>query len=446
LNILFVIFTDLLSYIASLISLNFLAGNQVLLPLNIQKIIFILLTGIFFIICIHNFKGYKSNIDFSVISEITALINASFTTILVVIITLFIFKTSIPKTITAFEQLIFIGIFILLPIIFRLLLKRFINYTKDKVNVFVVGMGEIGKSFIDTHGTTKNSKFKIMGVFDDLIEIDFKYKNHQILGKISDIPNFIKKNNVKRLLVAIRHISSEKIEEIEEIALNEKLILSFLPSIESFKNDPRKLKELAGVPLISKSNEKQTLFYMIIKRAMDIVLSIFGVIISFPLWLIIPILIFKDSKGPIFFKQERIGLNGKKFSLYKFRSMFVDSPKYAHCPVDSRDPRITKTGSWLRKTSLDELPQLLNVFKGEMSMVGPRPEMKFIVDDYNSIEKKRLLIKPGLTGLWQVSPHRNAEINHNLEYDFYYIENQSLVLDIVILILTAIFAVKGTTN
>ena len=136
----------------------------------------------------------------------------------------------------------------------------------------------------------------------------------------------------------------------------------------------------------------------------------------------------------------------KKFSLYKFRSMFMDSPKYAHCPVDSRDPRITKTGSWLRKTSLDELPQLLNVFKGEMSMVGPRPEMKFIVDEYSSIEKKRLLIKPGLTGLWQVSPHRNAEINHNLEYDFYYIENQSLVLDIVILILTTIFAVKGTTN
>ena len=111
-------------------------------------------------------------------------------------------------------------------------------------------MGEIGKSFIDTHGSTKNSKFKIMGVFDDSIEIDFKYKNHQILGKISDIPNYIK-NNVKRLLVAIRHISNKKIEEIEEIASSEKLILSFLPSIESFKNDPRKLKELA-VPLISK--------------------------------------------------------------------------------------------------------------------------------------------------------------------------------------------------
>ena len=95
-----------------------------------------------------------------------------------------------------------------------------------------------------------------------------------------------------------------------------------------------------------------------------------------------------------------------------------------HIALLIQERRITKTGSWLRKTSLDELPQLLNVFKGEMSMVGPRPEMKFIVDEYSSIEKKRLLIKPGLTGLWQVSPHRNAEINHNLEYDFYYIENQ----------------------
>ena len=131
-NILFVIFTDLLSYTASLISLNFLAGNQLLLPLNIQKIIFILVAGIFFILCIQNFKGYKSNIDFSVISEITALINASFTTILVVIITLFIFKTSIPKTITALEQLIFIGIFILFPIVFRLLLKDLLTTQKIK--------------------------------------------------------------------------------------------------------------------------------------------------------------------------------------------------------------------------------------------------------------------------------------------------------------------------
>ena len=148
-------------------------------------------------------------------------------------------------------------------------------------------------------------------------------------------------------------------------------------------------------------------------------------------------------KGPILFKQKRIGLNGKPFKLYKFRSMHSDSPKYAHCPDSSSDPRITKIGKWLRKTSIDELPQIYNVLKGEMSMVGPRPEMPFIVKSYNRIEKRRLVVKPGLTGLWQVSPHRNTEINHNLEYDFYYIENQSFILDLVILFMTAIFAVRA---
>ena len=126
--------------------------------------------------------------------------------------------------------------------------------------------------------------------------------------------------------------------------------------------------------------------------------------------------------------------------------MKVDVPKYANCPTDQNDPRITNIGKLLRKTSIDELPQLINIFKGDMSLVGPRPEMPFIVNEYNSVEKKRLLVKPGLTGLWQVSPYRNSAISHNLEYDFYYIENQSLVLDIVILFMTAFFVVRGITH
>ena len=164
------------------------------------------------------------------------------------------------------------------------------------------------------------------------------------------------------------------------------------------------------------------------------------------MWIIVSLLIKKDSNGPVIFKHDRVGLNGNHFPLYKFRSMYTDSPKYAHCPTRGNDPRITKIGKWLRKTSLDELPQLFNVLMGHMSMVGPRPEMPFIVDNYNFIEQKRLLIKPGLTGLWQISPHRSYEISHNLEYDFYYIENQGFVLDIVILILTSFFAIRGLTH
>src|SRR5690606_26694581 len=134
------------------------------------------------------------------------------------------------------------------------------------------------------------------------------------------------------------------------------------------------------------------------------------------------VLIKLDSEGPVVFKQKRVGLHGKEFSFYKFRTMKVDAPKYAHTPQDSSDPRITRVGRWLRRMSLDELPQLFNVFRGDMSLVGPRPEMPFIVEKYSALEKQRLEAKPGITGLWQISTFRGAPIHDHIEYDLFYLE------------------------
>jgi lipopolysaccharide/colanic/teichoic acid biosynthesis glycosyltransferase len=150
-----------------------------------------------------------------------------------------------------------------------------------------------------------------------------------------------------------------------------------------------------------------------------------------------------DSHGPIFFKQQRVGRDGKIFWLYKFRSMHVDAPKYTFSPTDSRDTRITRAGRFLRKTSMDELPQLINVAKGEMSLVGPRPEMPFIVAKYNAQQRLRLSVLPGLTGLWQLSADRAFLIHENIQYDLYYIRNRSLFMDVAILLHTAFFAMNG---
>ena len=166
-----------------------------------------------------------------------------------------------------------------------------------------------------------------------------------------------------------------------------------------------------------------------------------------PIWPIIILLIIFDSKGgPIFFSQIRIGLNGNKFKIYKFRTMYTDVEPYDHCPTSHRDSRVTKTGRFLRKTSLDELPQFFNILKGEMSLVGPRPEMPFQVKGYTPIEKQRWSVKPGLTGLWQITPHRNAEPCENPEYDHFYISNQSLTLDLVIMVMTGFFIFKTWTH
>jgi lipopolysaccharide/colanic/teichoic acid biosynthesis glycosyltransferase len=151
---------------------------------------------------------------------------------------------------------------------------------------------------------------------------------------------------------------------------------------------------------------------------------------------LIALLIKLDSRGPVLFRQKRVGLGGRQFSMLKFRTMQIDTDPYAVAPTDPNDSRITRIGHILRKFSFDEFPQLWNVLQGEMSMVGPRPEMPFIVDQYEPWQRRRLDVKPGVTGLWQIVGRKNLPLALNIEYDFYYIKNQSLFFDIVILLKT----------
>jgi lipopolysaccharide/colanic/teichoic acid biosynthesis glycosyltransferase len=162
-----------------------------------------------------------------------------------------------------------------------------------------------------------------------------------------------------------------------------------------------------------------------------------------PFMLLIAFLIRLDSKGPVIFAQDRIGLKGRCFRMYKFRTMYHDDSSDDLTPSSLNDPRITRFGRWLRRSSFDELPQLFNVITGPMSLVGPRPEMPFIVEQYNEIQRERLKVKPGITGLWQISADRRLAIHENMDYDLYYVHEQSFLLDVVILIQTFFFAFKG---
>ena len=198
-------------------------------------------------------------------------------------------------------------------------------------------------------------------------------------------------------------------------------------------------------------------YYVVIKRLMDVVFSTIGLIVLSPIMLIVAVAIkLEDIKGPILFSQERVGYLGKKFKMYKFRSMYVDAEERLHeiqhlneqtGPVFKMkdDPRITKVGKFIRKTSLDELPQLINILKGEMSIVGPRPALPREVVQYNDYQKQRLLVKPGLTCIWQVSGRNSIGFEEWIELDLEYIKNQSLSLDIK-LILQTLPALLGDYN
>ncbi|OQO83705.1 UDP-phosphate galactose phosphotransferase [Enterococcus casseliflavus] len=210
----------------------------------------------------------------------------------------------------------------------------------------------------------------------------------------------------------------------------------------------RETKKVREEILIKKEEIDSKYLYLFVKRIIDIFGSLIGLVVLSPLFLIVAYKIKKeDPSGPIFFSQERVGKNGKTFKMYKFRSMCVDAEEkleflLQHNEVQGamfkmkEDPRVTKIGKFIRKTSIDELPQLWNVIKGEMSLVGPRPPLIREVLEYTSFSKQRLLVKPGCTGLWQVSGRNHVGFEEMVELDLKYISNQSLVNDFKIILKT----------
>lgn len=218
--------------------------------------------------------------------------------------------------------------------------------------------------------------------------------------------------------------------------------------------------KLDGIPIKNTSHlinpvviEKKY-FYQFVKRLIDILGSLIGLILLSPLFIIIAILMKKEEpKGPIFFSQTRVGKNEKQFKMYKFRSMCVDAEAkleelLKHNEVDGAmfkmkdDPRVTKIGKFIRKTSIDELPQLWNVLKGDMSLVGPRPPLLREVAEYTEYDKQRLLVKPGCTGLWQVSGRNEVGFDEMVELDIRYIQNLSVLNDIKIIFKTVLIMIK----
>lgn len=238
---------------------------------------------------------------------------------------------------------------------------------------------------------------------------------------------------------SIPHLSSDEMNGTARGARQPRVRFEGFPVLE-VENQARKESIISGIQLVTTVQAPRSRYYTAAKRIVDLVLSSVLLVLFAPLLLLIAILIRLDSPGPSIFVQKRVGRNGRLFDIYKFRSMYADAPIYDFSPTRSCDPRITRLGKSLRRTSLDELPQLINVFLGSMSLVGPRPEMPFIVQRYNSQHRQRLQVVPGITGLWQLSADRAFPIHENIHHDLYYIRNRNFLMDLSILIRTLFFA------
>jgi len=274
---------------------------------------------------------------------------------------------------------------------------------------------------------------------------DYRFKDHAPVYEGELDKDLLSELKVSDIFVADPNLSPQRISNIQSIAGDHSVQLSFVGSGHSHLSDRLfRLQEMDGLLVSSSTHDPRlTGTYEMSKRMVDLAGSLFAIVVSFPVWVGIAVWIKLSSEGPVFFTQERIGHGGKPFKMYKFRSMYITSPKYGRSPESREDPRITPAGRFIRKTSLDELPQLLNVLRGDMSLVGPRPEMPYIVSQYDSHQAQRLNVKQGLTGIWQLSADRRYAIHESIEYDLYYIEHRSFFVDLAILLHTVAFAMKG---
>jgi exopolysaccharide biosynthesis polyprenyl glycosylphosphotransferase len=312
-------------------------------------------------------------------------------------------------------------------------------------NALIVGTGPTAQWLMRKFVLVPTLGLRLSGfVTLDRSEIGRQLERTRVLGPLEDLEALIGQHKISEVFIALPEAQEEQIMDV--IAQLEKLGVTYrvVPRFYHLMSQRVRIENLDSIPLISRPDKRMGLVSRLAKRGLDLLLASIALCLSAPVFLMAAILIKRDSPGPIFYRQVRIGKEGQPFPMYKFRTMYLHLSGDALAPKDHMDPRITPVGRYLRRYSLDELPQLLNVLRGEMSMVGPRPEMPFIVNTYGPLQRERLRAKPGITGLWQISYARNEPIHANLDYDIYYVENRSFLLDLVILFLTCFAVVKGT--
>jgi exopolysaccharide biosynthesis polyprenyl glycosylphosphotransferase len=263
------------------------------------------------------------------------------------------------------------------------------------------------------------------------------------LGPWSDLEMIAKERAAAEVFITARSLSEDKLADIARDCERLNLRLSVVLSELDKSNCGLQYELLGSVAIARYGTGGELSSNSIVKRTMDVVGASMLLILLLPLFALTAVLVKLDSKGPVFFRHERIGKDGKRFFLWKLRSMRVHTPPYERSPASDADPRLTRVGRGLRRLSIDELPQLINVLRGEMSLVGPRPEMPFIVQKYGPLEQRRLKATPGITGLWQISPARAMPIHENMEFDLFYIDHRNVFLDCAILLRTITAVIRG---
>lgn len=341
---------------------------------------------------------------------------------------------------------IFYVLNIFLMTLSRVMLRRSLQTIRSKgynlKHILLVGYSRAAEEYITRIIDNPQWGYVVCGVLDNHVPQGTTYKGVKVLGSIGNLEYILPENKLDEIAITLALKDYDFLEEIVDICEKSGVHTKFVPDYNSMIPTKPYTEDLLGLPVINIRYVPLTNTGNIVaKRIVDIIGSLFGIIITSPIMILAAILVKCSSPGPVIFKQERVGLHNKPFYMYKFRSMEQQAPaKEKQAWTVKNDPRVTPIGKILRCTSLDELPQLFNILKGDMSLVGPRPERPLFVEKFKE-EIPRYMVKhqvrPGLTGWAQVNGLRgDTSIRKRIEYDIYYIENWTMGFDIKIIFMT----------
>ena len=382
--------------------------------------------------------------------ELLNIIKANVTGLLITFVSLYLFKLD---NYSRWLFIIFCGVNIFLSTLVRNIIRKSLAVLRESgrnlKHIIIIGFSAAAASYIDRLKLNPQWGYRIHGIFDDTMSEDFEYRGVPKIGTISDLEPYLMENVLDESIITLNIQEYSKLESIVSICEKSGTHTKFVPDYYKFITTQPYIEDLNGLPVINIRNVPLTnTINKIIKRFIDIIGSIFAIILFSPVMLVVALLVKFTSPGPVIFSQVRVGLHNKEFKMFKFRSMCVqNAAKESKAWTTSDDPRVTKVGKFIRRTSIDELPQFFNVLKGDMSLVGPRPERPFFVEKFKEEIPKYLIkhqVRPGITGWAQVNGFRgDTSIKLRIEHDIYYIENWTLGLDIKILFLTLF---KGFVN
>ena len=417
---------------------------------------------------------YRVRGEFSVVDDGIRIFKATAIGSLLIVAAAFLYRGGFEFRAFSYSRSVFVLDFILVLAgvgLLRLVMRTVQTLVRSRqinlIPTLVVGRGPEASLFIREMRERPALGYRVIGVVDtEATDGQLTYEDVPVIGNLESLPEVIRDSGANEVIIADPQVNSETLFEVM-MRCGRRRGVEFRIAPSLFNCLPRKteIDQIGVLPMIRLFREPLSSGARIVKRTVDLIAASLAIVLLLPLWLLIALLIKLDSKGPVFYTQERVGMDGRLFLLYKFRTMkagadsqlhreyqraFIAGRAEANLGNDQKptyklpaDPRITRIGKLLRRTSLDEVPQLLNVLSGDMSLVGPRPPIPYEVEAYELWHRKRLDMKPGLTGLWQVSGRNKLPFEEMVRLDLFYIENWSLLLDLKIILRTSLVMLGG---